>query len=63
MNNLLEINKVWSKLTEDERNEFINSKFINHNDSNVSLESISGTEKFTMHFGSVNVCSKCGKPL
>lgn len=62
MNNLLEINRIWLKLTEGERDEFINGKFINHKDSNITLESISGTENFTMHFGSVNVCSKCGKP-
>lgn len=62
MNNLLEINNIWHKLTEAERNEFINSKFINPNHPNIGLESISGTENFTMHFGSVAVCSKCGKP-
>lgn len=61
MNNLLEINKIWASLTENERNEFLNSKFIYSDNSSVSLESITGTESFTMQFGSVTVCSKCGR--
>lgn len=61
MNNLMKINDIWNKLSDDEKDEFINSKFTHDKNLNITLESITGTEKFTMNFGGVNVCSKCGK--
>ncbi|MBG3092283.1 hypothetical protein ABN239_04095 [Providencia vermicola] len=61
MNNLSELNELWSKLSADEKIKFINSKIEYNDNVQVSLESISGNESLKMNFGSVFVCSKCGK--